>query len=90
MKDETREVTFTQSGIIKKDGRNAVCVRFERKTKTGLDYAEGLVPDASLIEVSGFTKEEEENLRYYLKENSTEIIARAKELNPIKNWFRKG
>ncbi len=81
------EVTFTYSGVVSKDGRNAVCVRFERKRGGKTDFAEGLVPACKITKQEGFSAEEIEGLEGYLRENDQEIRKKAKELNNIKNWF---
>lgn len=82
------ELTFTYSGVVAKDHRNAVCVRFERKRNGKTEYAEGLLPDAKITEQTGFSAEEIAGLEEYLRENSEDIRKKAKELNNIKNWFR--
>ncbi len=84
---DQQEVTFTYSGVVQKDGRNAVCIRFERKNEHGLDVAEGTVPDCTLTQVSGFSKEEVSDLERYLTENSVEIIENARKLSNFKNLF---
>ena len=83
----SEEVTFTYSGVVRKDGRNAVCVRFERKRNGKTDYAEGLVPSCTITKQEGFSEEEQKGLINYLKQNDEEIRKKAKELNHIKNWF---
>lgn len=88
MNNESGQVTFTYSGVIVRNKRNVVCVRFERKNGSHVDYAEGTIPDPVLDKVEGFSAEEIQNLLDYLREHSTEIISNAKELNHIKNWFR--
>lgn len=82
------ELTFTYSGVVQKDHRNAVCVRFERKRGGQTEYAEGLLPAAKITEHTGFSAEEIEGLENYLREHSDEIREKAKELNNFKNWFR--
>lgn len=85
--NRSEEVTFTYSGVVRKDGKNAVCVRFERKRNGKTDYAEGLVPSCTITKQEGFSEEEQKGLINYLKENDEEIRKKAKELNHIKNWF---
>lgn len=80
------ELTLTYSGVVPREGRNAVCIRFERRD--GKDYAEGLLPSCEITEHRGFTAEELEMLRSYLKENEKELREKARELNQLKNWFR--
>ena len=85
--NRNEELTFTYSGIVNKDGRNAVCVRFERKRDGRTDFAEGLVPSCTITKQEGCTEEELEGLTAYLRENDQEIRRKAKELNNIRNWF---
>ncbi len=81
------ELTFTYSGVVQRDNRNAVCVRFERKRNGKPDYAEGIVPEGRIEKQEGFSPEEIEGLEAYLKANTEEIKKNAKALNQIKNWF---
>lgn len=86
--DRDEEITFTYSGVVSKDGKNAVCVRFERKRNGRTEFAEGLIPSCTITKQEGFSPEEIEGLTEYLKENDLSIREKAKELNHIKNWFR--
>ena len=74
---------MTFSGVLKHNGRNAVCVRFER----GRDYAEGYLPEGTIERGSGFTEEEKAQLAAYMKERQDEILTEARKLNNIKRWF---
>ncbi|MBQ6441854.1 MAG: hypothetical protein IJJ13_04600 [Lachnospiraceae bacterium] len=81
------ELTFTYSGVVQRENRNAVCVRFERKRDGALQYAEGVVPEGRITKQEGFSQEEVEGLEAYLKTHTEEIKKNAKALNQIKNWF---
>ena len=87
MKD-SGDVTFTYSGILVKDNRPMVSVRFERESLTGKDVAEGAIPSCILDKVSGFSMEEANDLENYLRENTEKIMEEAKKLNHISNWFK--
>lgn len=77
------ELTFTYSGMLSKNGKKVVSVRFERNN--GKDYADGLLPDCMIEKQSGFTDAEIEQLEVYLMENSDEIIKKAKEMSKLTN-----
>jgi hypothetical protein len=77
-KDE--EVKMTHSGIVKKDGKRTVLIRFER----GDDVAEGSIPPCKIASNRGFSQEEVESLEQYLQAQSETIFAKAKELNDLR------
>lgn len=72
------------SGILKKDGKKIIYVRFER----GKDYAEGSIPQAKITSQSGFQTEEIAQLERYLLEHEHEIVAQAKSVNLMKNFMK--
>ncbi len=80
-KDE--EMKMTHSGILAKNGRRSVSVRFER----GADVAEATLPECKVIRNQGFSAEEVQGLESYLMQENDRIFARAKEINHIRNWF---
>ena len=73
------ELKLQISGILEKDGKKRACVSF---SAPGC-YAEGYIPDCVLEKSSGFTKEEEEALCAYLRENLAELKKRAARINPL-------
>lgn len=73
-------LNMTISGIVPKDGRKAIYVVFEDKTRR----AEGYIPDCVITSNTGFSEEEVKMLELYLKTNQDDIRDRAKLLNPIK------
>lgn len=81
--EQSEEVKMTFSGVLLREGKHLIQVRFER----GDDVAEGILPDGEIQRSQGYTKEEIQQLERYLRQNRTDIIARAKELNRITNWF---
>lgn len=74
------EVKMTHSGIIKKDGKRTVLIRFER----GSDVAEGSIPTCKIDSNSGFSAEEVEGLENYLQAQSDAIFAKARELSDFR------
>ncbi len=84
--NQPQEFCMTYSGLIpQKDGKKIVRVVFER----GKDYAEGIVPSGLIEKSSGFTKEELQQLSGYLIQNGDDILAKAKEVNLLRNWMKK-
>lgn len=77
------EMTMTHSGILVKNGKRYVSVRFER----GMDVAEAMLPDCKVTKSTGFSEEEVQGLENYLVQENDNIFSRAKEINPIKSWF---
>ena len=77
------EVKLTHSGILAKDGRRYVSVRFER----GEDVAEARLPECKVTKNKGFTEQEVGGLEAYLERENNAIFAKAKEINPIRSLF---
>ncbi|MCI7107072.1 MAG: hypothetical protein PUA77_04190 [Lachnospiraceae bacterium] len=77
------ELQMIISGRIKKDGKEIVRVSFFR----GKDYADGVLPDCVIEKSEGFERAEQILLEQYLKENCQNILVKAKEINPMKNWL---
>lgn len=71
------------SGILIKEGRKFARISFMR----GEEYAEFIVPDAVLDKRRGFSEEEITELYRYVRENRNDILERAKEVNPLRNWL---
>lgn len=71
------------SGILTKEGRKFARISFMR----GEEYAEFIVPDGVLDKRQGFTEEEITKLFRYVRENRDDILRRAREVNPLKNWL---
>ncbi len=71
------------SGILTKEGRKFARISFMREE----EYAEFIVPDGVLDKRQGFTEEEITKLFRYVRENKDDILKRAKEVNPLKNWL---
>lgn len=81
--NKEEELKLTHSGILVKQGRRHVSVRFER----GCDMAEASLPECKVIKNQGFSEEEVAGLELYLEMKNDEIFAKAKEISNIKHWF---
>lgn len=81
--NKKEELKLTHSGILVKQGRRHVSVRFER----GSDIAEASLPECKVIKNQGFSEEEVAGLELYLEMKNDEIFAKAKEISNIKHWF---
>ena len=81
--NKEEELKLTHSGILVKQGRRHVYVRFER----GSDIAEASLPECKVIKNQGFSEEEVAGLELYLEMKNDEIFAKAKEISNIKHWF---
>ena len=78
------EISMLVSSLLSKNGKQYARVSLVR----GDDVADGIVPDVKLEHVSGFTKEEEAGLKFYLSANKEAILAQAKQIDPLTNWLR--
>ena len=84
--NQPQEFRMTYSGLItQKNGEKIARVIFER----GKDYAEGTVPSGLIEKYAGFTQDELRQLSDYLIQNKDDILAKAKEVNPLRNWMKK-
>lgn len=74
------------SGITtNKNGDKVAYVRFEEDKK----YAEWTIPDINLCDNEGFTEDEKEQMRWYIKENLLELKKKAAGINPIKAMMKE-
>ena len=80
-------ITMTYSSIVMKNGKKAICVRFEREHDFGTDYAEAMLPDPHIVKQLGFSDEEITQLEFYLKVNRDDILKNSKEITSFLNWF---
>ena len=71
------------SCVVAKGDRKMVRVSFLR----GKDYAEGILPDGMIEKSRGFSEEEVVKLENYMRANRQDILRRAKEINPLRNWL---
>lgn len=84
--NHSEELRMTYSGLLMYKGEKTVRVKFERGNN---DFAEGVVPSGTIEKSSGFSEEEVQQLSDYLKYNASDIMAKAKEVNPIRDWLRE-
>lgn len=77
------EVKMLISCVVAKGDRKMVRVSFLREK----DYAEGILPDGMIEKSQGFTEEEVQKLENYMRANRKDILQRAKEINPLRNWL---
>lgn len=81
---DREEMRVICSGILRKDGKKIIYVRFER----GKDFAEGSIPVAKITSQSGFLPDEIAQFEQYMEENKFEIIEQAKSVNVMKNFMK--
>ena len=74
------ELTMSVSPICFKNGKKYAFVRFTDNKK----YCEWMIPDAKLKVNHGFTDEEIAGLKFYVKNNMTEIKRMAAQINLLK------
>lgn len=74
-------VTMTHTGLIQGKKGKVIHVSFERKTDTGRDYAEFMLPSRKLLNNQGFDEGEVAQLQLYLKDQEKQIIREAKQIN---------
>ena len=79
-----KEVRMLVSSRSKKNGVAQIYVMFTR----GVHTAEIVVPEYRLLSNNGFSQEETEQLIRYAKDSQEQILALAKEVNPIKAMMK--
>ena len=75
------------SPVIKQDGREKIFISF-------IDYedkreAEAIIPGFVFIKNIGFSNEELDEFKEYLREEQKEILEKARAINPLAEFFRK-
>ena len=89
MNHSTEEtLTMTYSSLLTKNGRKAICVRFERNNSADTDYVEAILPECKITKQKGFSEDEITQLQLYLKFNKDEILKSAKQITGFMNWFK--
>ena len=79
--NKQEEVKFTQSGLLKIDGKKRDSDRKER----GSDIAEGMLPPGKITKNHGFSDKEVAGLEVYLEMNCDEIYKKAKDIGNFTN-----
>ena len=80
-------VTMTYSSLLLKNGKKAICVRYERSSLNGVDFAELLLPECNVTAQKGFTEDELVQLKFYTKANKDDILQKSKGISNIMHWF---
>lgn len=87
--DKETEMKFTYTGILhNKEGEKLVRVCFEREENGSRQFAEGVIPEGKIDASFGFSEEEIEKLEEYLKENSSDIMLKARKITGITHWLK--
>jgi hypothetical protein len=87
LQSDMNAVTMTYSSLLLKDGKKAICIRFERESQNEIHYAEAFLPDHKIQKKSGFSEDEILNLEDYLKFNKEYILEESKKISSIMHWF---
>ena len=83
---KSSDINMTYSGILHDDnGEKLVRVRFERADDKA--YAEAVVPSGKVTSSEKFTDEELNKISSYIKENSTDIMAKARAISSFVHIF---
>ena len=82
---DNENINMIYSGVVIKDGRKRVGIRFERDNGKGKkpDFAEAMLPDHHIVKSEGFSEEEIVGLEYYLQNSKDDILKKAKEITNI-------
>ncbi len=83
------EVKMLISCVVEKEGRKIVRISFLRgmEGSSSMDYAEGILPDGIIVKSEGFSQTEVQKLEAYIRANRQDILKKAKEINPLRNWI---
>lgn len=82
-KSAAESVRMMVSGCLTRGNQKIVRVSFFRDN----GYADGVLPDAKIEKYEGFNEGEVRMLEEYLRQNSADIYAQAKQVNPMRNLF---
>ena len=81
-----KEVNMTYSGILHDEkGEKLVRVRFERDADKA--FAEAIVPSGKVTSSEVFTDDELKKISSYIKENSIDIMAKARAISSFVHIF---
>lgn len=78
------EIRMSVSSMTRTDKKKGVYVLFTDKERT----AEFVIPEFKLVSVKGFSKDEVEQLREYIKGEQDMIMSMAKTVNPMKAMMK--
>ncbi len=81
------EIKLTHTGVLNKDGKKTVRVRFEREQNGKTEYAEGIMPACIIEKQDGFSREEIILLENYMRSNKKNILEKAMAISTPIHWF---
>ena len=80
-------ITMSYSGILTKNNKPYISVRFERQNANAVDFIESGIPSCEIINSQGFSSDEIHQIQDYLKDNKFSIIEKARGVGNILSWF---
>ena len=82
-----RDIEMTISSVVRKDGKERIFVGFYDKS-AGKE-AEAVIPRFIFIKNKGFSEEELKALKTYLEEEQSDILKKARTVNPLDGFTGK-
>ncbi len=82
-----RDIEMTISSVVRKDGKERIFVGFYDKS-AGKE-AEAVIPGFIFIKNKGFSEEELKALKIYLEEEQSDILKKARTVNPLDGFTGK-
>ena len=82
-----RDIEMTISAVVRKDGKERIFVGFYDKS-AGKE-AEAVIPGFIFIKNKGFSEEELKALKIYLEEEQSDILKKARTVNPLDGFTGK-
>ena len=82
-----RDIEMTISSVVRKDGKERIFVGFYDKS-AGKE-AEAVIPGFIFIKNKGFSEEELKALKIYLEEEQSDILKKARIVNPLDGFTGK-
>lgn len=82
-----RDIEMTISSVVRKDGKERIFVGFYDKSAE--KEAEAVIPGFIFIKNKGFSEEELKALKIYLEEEQSDILKKARTVNPLDGFTGK-
>ena len=82
-----RDIEMTISSVVRKDGKERIFVGFYDKS-AGKE-AEAVIPGFIFIKNKGFSEEELKALKIYLEKEQSDILKKARTVNPLDGFTGK-
>ena len=82
-----RDIEMTISSVVRKDRKERIFVGFYDKS-AGKE-AEAVIPGFIFIKNKGFSEEELKALKIYLEEEQSDILKKARTVNPLDGFTGK-